>query len=163
MDYAKRFYALHLENRRRLGLPAPPWRFFRLVAEIMGACGGFEVWLASAGGRDLGSVVLLKDRDSRALQMERAHRRRASGTMQLLFGEICERYAGEFETFDLGRTDAANDGLSRFKREMGATRRAAPLCFLSQRPRADQQRTSNRVRPARWPRFGGACRRPRRA
>ena len=77
-DYARRFYRLHLENRRRLGLPAPPWRFFRLVAEILGAAGRFEVWLADADGRELGGVVLLKDRATLHCKWSaRAYRRRA--------------------------------------------------------------------------------------
>lgn len=133
-DYAKRFYALHLENRRRLGLPAPPWRFFRLVTEVMGACGAFEVWLASAGGRDLGSVVLLKDRDRLHCKWSARSNDAPAGTMQLLFGGVCERYAGEFETLDLGRTDTANDGLSRFKREMGAKPAPLPYAFYPTAP-----------------------------
>jgi len=133
-DYARRFYLLHLDNRRRLGLPAPPWRFFRLVAEIVGACGGFEVWLASTGGRDLGSVVLLKDRDRLHCKWSARGDNAPAGTMQLLFRGVCERYAGEFETLDLGRTDAANDGLSRFKREMGAAPAPLPYAFYPHAP-----------------------------
>jgi hypothetical protein len=133
-DYAKRFYALHLENRRRLGLPAPPWRFFRSAAEVMGGCGSFEVWLASGGGRDLGSVVLLKDRDRLHCKWSARTGDAPAGTMQLLFWEICARYAGEFETLDLGRTDDANDGLSRFKREMGAAPAPLPYAFYPNAP-----------------------------
>jgi len=134
-DYARRFYRLHLENRRRLGLPAPPWRFFRLVAEILGAAGRFEVWLADADGRELGGVVLLKDRATLHCKWSARATTAPAGTMQLLFADICAHYAGSFATLDLGRTDINNDGLSRFKREMGAAPAPLPYAFFPRAPR----------------------------
>jgi Acetyltransferase (GNAT) domain len=133
-QYAERFYALHLENRRRLGLPAPPWRFFRLVAEVMGGCGRFEVWLASAGGRDLGGVVLLKDRAIAHCKWSARAGNAPSGAMQLLFWSVCTNYAGAFDTLDLGRTDIRNEGLSRFKREIGAAPAPLPYAFYPDPP-----------------------------
>jgi hypothetical protein len=119
-DYVRRFYLQHLENRRRFGLPAQPWRFFRLIADIMGPNGDLEVWIASVGGRDVGSVVLLKDGPTLYCKWTARVAQTPTGTMQLLFWKICESYAGRFETFDLGRTDARNDGLASFKRYLGA-------------------------------------------
>ncbi|HEV3112671.1 MAG TPA: GNAT family N-acetyltransferase [Candidatus Binataceae bacterium] len=128
-DYASRFYLQHLENRRRFGLPAQPWRFFRRVAEIMGEGGNFEVWLATAGGRDVGSVVLLKDRATLYCKWTARAPDAPTGAMQLLFWSICEQYAGAFDTFDLGRTDARNDGLASFKRYLGANPAPLPYSF----------------------------------
>ena len=78
-DYARRFYRLHLENRRRLGLPAPPWRFFRLVAEILGASGRFEVWLARRRWPRTGQRRLAEAPRHASLQVERARRDGAGG------------------------------------------------------------------------------------
>ncbi|HEY2107179.1 MAG TPA: GNAT family N-acetyltransferase [Candidatus Binataceae bacterium] len=129
LEYASRFYLQHLENRRRFGLPAQPWRFFRRVAEVMGESGNFEVWLATAGGREVGSVVLLKDRTTLYCKWTARAADAPTGAMQLLFWSICEQYAGAFHTFDLGRTDARNDGLASFKRYLGAQPIPLPYSF----------------------------------
>jgi hypothetical protein len=148
LDYARRFYLQHLENRRRFGLPAQPWRFFRLVAEIMGIGGNFEVWLANAGGRDVGSVVLLKNRATLYCKWTARAADAPTGTMQLLFWTICERYAGAFDTFDLGRTDARNDGLASFKRYLGAKPDPLPYAFY---PDARAHMSAERLTgPAVW-------------
>jgi hypothetical protein len=34
-DYLRRFYRMHLLTRRRFGLPAQPWLFFKLLQEII--------------------------------------------------------------------------------------------------------------------------------
>jgi hypothetical protein len=134
MELVRCFYRLHLENRRRLGLPAPPWRFFRLAVEIIGASGRLEVWLASSAGRALGSVVLIKDRDTLHCKWSARAAAAPVGTMQLLFSRVCANYAGTFATLDLGRTDTHNQGLGRFKREMGATPTPLPYAFFPQAP-----------------------------
>jgi hypothetical protein len=130
VEYASRFYLLHLENRRRFGLPAQPWRFFRRVAEVMGEDGMFEVWIASAAGRDVASVVLIKDRETLYCKWTARAADAPTGSMQLLFWSICERYAGEFDIFDLGRTDSRNDGLASFKRYLGAHPSPLPYSFF---------------------------------
>jgi hypothetical protein len=129
LDHARRFYLLHAENRRRLGLPAQPWRFFRLVTEIIGASGGFEVWIATVGEDAVGSVVLIKHRSTLYCKWTARVAQAPTGTMQFLFWSICQHYAGAFETFDLGKTDARNDGLSSFKRHLGAQSLPLPYAF----------------------------------
>jgi Acetyltransferase (GNAT) domain len=129
LDYARRFYLHHLENRRRFGLPAQPWRFFRWVAEILGECGNFEVWLATVGGREVCGVVLIKDRTTLYCKWTARAADAPTGAMQLLFWSICEQYAGAFDTFDLGRTDARNDGLASFKHYLGANPAPLPYSF----------------------------------
>jgi len=127
--HAKRFYLLHLETRRRLGLPAPPWRFFRLVQEIFSERDRFEVYLAAADGKDVAAAVLLKDGSRLHCKWSARCANPPLGATHLLFSQFCEQYAGSFGTLDLGRTDVRNQGLNRFKRELGAVSNPLPYAF----------------------------------
>ncbi|HTY54085.1 MAG TPA: GNAT family N-acetyltransferase [Candidatus Binataceae bacterium] len=134
LAHAKRFYALHLETRQRLGLPAPPWRFFRLVQETFAASGRFEVYLATLGERDVAGVVLLKDGSRLHCKWSARSAAPPTGATHLLFWNVCRRYAEELDTFDLGRTDFRNEGLARFKRELGAIASPLPYAFYPKIP-----------------------------
>ena len=134
LSHAKRFYALHLETRQRLGLPAPPWRFLHQVQQIFGRDDRFEVYLATVGGQDLAGAVLLKDGDRLHCKWSARRADAPIGATHLLFWSFCERYAGEFATLDLGRTDVRNEGLSRYKREIGAVASPLPYAFYPKMP-----------------------------
>jgi len=133
-SHAKRFYALHLETRQRLGLPAPPWRFLRHVQDIFSNGDRFEVCLATVGGRDVAGAVLLKDDERLHCKWSARRADMPAGATHLLFSNFCERYAGEFAMLDLGRTDVRNEGLSRYKRELGAVAIPLPYAFYPDAP-----------------------------
>src|SRR5262249_7866344 len=50
LEDVRRFYALHLTTRRRLGVPPRPFRYFKLFWEIFSAVEGLEIWIASHHG-----------------------------------------------------------------------------------------------------------------
>jgi lipid II:glycine glycyltransferase (peptidoglycan interpeptide bridge formation enzyme) len=117
----KEFYKLHLQTRRRQGVPIQPWNFFQLLGEEL-----FK--------RDLG-FVLLAYKDEQCI---------AGGvflnwnkTLTYKFGASLPEYQAwrpnnllfwsairwgcenGFKIFDLGRTDLENKGLIRFKKGWG--------------------------------------------
>jgi CelD/BcsL family acetyltransferase involved in cellulose biosynthesis len=124
-DLVGTFYDLHLQTRRRLGVPVQPRRFFELlwyrmlepghgfvlVAELEGAPVAAGVFLAHNG------TVIYKfgASDEGSLRVRPNH--------LLIWHAIqraCER--GD-RTFDFGRSDLGNAGLRSFKTAWGASER----------------------------------------
>jgi hypothetical protein len=126
-SFVNRFYRLQLETRRRLGMPSQPPRFFKLAREIFAPSGCFQVWLVSERGHDIAGAVHL--RDGGVVYRKWAGRRLDghSSAPPLLFWREIESLAGNALVFDLGRADIRNQGLTRSKRETGAT--AIPLRY----------------------------------
>lgn len=119
-DALDAFYALHLQTRRRLGVPTQPKSFIRAFTGIFDAGLGF-VGLASHGDRPVAAAVFLRNprgllykygaSDEAALQLR---------PNNVLFADVI-RWACEegLESLDLGRTDAGQEGLASFKRSWG--------------------------------------------
>lgn len=131
----RRFYAIQLETRRRLGVPPQPLRFFSLVREVFAQSHGLEVWLASCAGRDQAAVVLLRDGPTLYAKWSARAIESAAGASHLLFFSILEHHADKAASLDLGRTDARNTGLARFKAEMGAAPAPLPYSYFPRTPR----------------------------
>lgn len=141
----RRFYRLQLETRRRLGVPPQPWRFFAQVHEVFAALGALEVWIATRDGRDLAGVVVLRDRDQLYAKWSARTSHGADGASHLVFFSMLERYAGNAALLDLGRTDARNAGLMRFKEEMGAASAALPYSYFPRAPRRPSAEETDRA------------------
>lgn len=133
--HLERFYALHLQARRRLGLPAQPARFFKLLGELFAPAELLEVWIASHGSRDAAALVMLRDGDRLYYKWGARASAGMAGASQLLFWSVLEEFAGRLRLLDLGRTDTRNLGLSRFKHELGGRPVALPYSFFPHQPR----------------------------
>ena len=131
----RRFYAIQLETRRRLGVPPQPLRFFSLVREVFARTHGLEIWLASSAGRDQAAVVVLRDGATLYAKWSARAAESAAGASHLLFFSILEHHAGKAASLDLGRTDVRNTGLARFKAEMGAVAMPLPYSYFPRTPR----------------------------
>jgi hypothetical protein len=131
----RRFYAIQLETRRRLGVPPQPLRFFSLVREVFAQTHGLEIWLASSAGRDQAAVVVLRDGPTLYAKWSARAVESAAGASHLLFFSILEHHAGKAASLDLGRTDVRNTGLARFKAEMGAVAMPLPYSYFPRTPR----------------------------
>lgn len=66
--------------------------------------------------------------------MGRAPSPAPAGINHLLFWSLIEEFAGKAASLDLGRADIRNEGLSRFKRELGATSEPLPYAFFPKGP-----------------------------
>jgi Acetyltransferase (GNAT) domain len=134
-ELLKRFYSMQLQSRRRLGLPPQPWRFFKCVQEIFGAEGNLEVWIARIKGEDVASLVFLRDGEVMHYKWGARRPDDQSCANHLLFWSAVEEFSGEVRMLDLGRTDVRNQGLMRFKRELGASLTPLPSAFYPHAPR----------------------------
>lgn len=128
-DLVDAFYGLHVETRRRLGVPVQPRRFFRLLWRSVVEPGLGFVLLAEHGERTLAGAVFL------AWNGTIAYKYGASDPKwlglrpnEVLFRDVIEwACANGYRTLDFGRTDADAAGLRRFKLGWGCEE--APLLY----------------------------------
>jgi CelD/BcsL family acetyltransferase involved in cellulose biosynthesis len=128
-DLVGTYYRLHVQTRRRQGVPAQPRRYFQLLWERMLEPGHGFLLIARHGGQAVaGAVYLLGGRtvtykygasDDRSWSLRPNH-----AVMAAAIDWAAER---GYTTFDFGRTDLDNPGLMRFKESWGA--RARPLHY----------------------------------
>jgi hypothetical protein len=135
LDLLQRFYGLQLLSRRRLGLPPQPWRFFKLVREGFAPTDNFEVWIAKENGKDVASAVFLHDGFEVHYKWGARRSNTPSSANHLLFWNAIEEFATRAKVLDLGRTDIRNQGLMRFKGELGANPHPLPSSFYPQAPK----------------------------
>jgi CelD/BcsL family acetyltransferase involved in cellulose biosynthesis len=117
------FYRLHVETRRRHGVPPQPYRFFaNIYRQIIGARRGFVV-LANAGAQCIAAVMFFEF-NSMAIYKFSATDARAQHlcpTNLAIWEAICVLAANGCKLLHFGRTDLANEGLRRFKLAWGTT------------------------------------------
>lgn len=130
----KRFYELAQVTRRRLGVPAQPWRFFRAVFDSYAPSGDLEVWTLSQKGKALVGMVMLLEGDELHYKWSARLDPTPSGATHRLLQAVLEKHAQRFRYMDVGRTDVRNIGLSRFKKELGARPLPLPYSFLPSAP-----------------------------
>lgn len=126
------YYALHLQTRRRLGVPVQPRRFFRMLWRHMLEPGFGHLLLASANGVDVAGAVFLYAGGT-VVYKYGASDARAWGLRpnNLLFAEAI-RWSAEtgYASFDFGRSDFADRGLRSFKLGWGAVERSLVYATL---------------------------------
>jgi CelD/BcsL family acetyltransferase involved in cellulose biosynthesis len=127
------FYALHLETRRRLGVPTQPKGFIRRFEELFDAGLGF-VALVLDGSEPIAAAVFLTHNGTATYKYGASD----AGSLgkrpnNLLFAEVI-RWACEtgFQTLDFGRTDLDNEGLRSFKRSWGAQEESLSYTYLGE-------------------------------
>jgi hypothetical protein len=135
IGYVERFYALQLESRRVFGLPPQPWQFFKLTQQIFGRNGSLAVWIASQNGIDVSSAIFIRDRDVAYYKWGARLPGHQSGANHLLFWNAIEQLVSQrARAIDLGRADIRNQGLTRFKKELGAIAEPLPYSFYPRVP-----------------------------
>jgi hypothetical protein len=127
------FFRLQLLNRRRLGLPAQPLGFFRMVHEVFAKLDSIEIWFAWHQGKRIAAVVVLRDGDVLHAKWS-ARTAGPDGASHLVFMSIAEHHALKARIMDFGRTDSRNRGLARFKRQLGATPHDLPYSYFPEMP-----------------------------
>jgi len=131
------FFALHVDTRRRLGVPTQPRRFIRRFERLFEHGLGF-VQLVELEGRPIAAAVFLtyngtviyKYGASDAAELGKRPN-------NLLFMEAI-RFGCEtgHRVLDFGRTDLENEGLRAFKRSWGAEEVPLSYTFLADEPPA---------------------------
>jgi CelD/BcsL family acetyltransferase involved in cellulose biosynthesis len=146
-DITDIFYKLHAGNRRRLGVPVQPSRFFRMLWDSMIGPGLGVAFIAEVAGRPVASHVCLAWNgtmtDKYAASDEAAWSLRPNHL--IIWHALQAACEIGCQSFDFGRTDARNEGLRVFKKTLGAVEEplvygvlgaepepaAAPLCMMS--------------------------------
>jgi CelD/BcsL family acetyltransferase involved in cellulose biosynthesis len=128
-DLVELFYGLHLDTRRRLGVPVQPRRFFELLWERMLAAGlGFLI-TARLDGNPVASAVFLSANGRVTYKFSAFDRRYGNlpGTHAVLWQAIQDSCEEGARVLDLGRTETGNEGLRTFKLGWGGNEQ--PLVY----------------------------------
>jgi CelD/BcsL family acetyltransferase involved in cellulose biosynthesis len=145
------FYALHLDTRRRLGVPVQPRRFFRLLWEELVAAGLGFVLIVEAGSKPVAGAVFLSWNGNTiykfgASDPEAWHAR----PNNLLFWHAIRRAIERRDrSLDFGRSELDQAGLRVFKAGWGAEEE--PLVYshvAEQAPGLAVRRASELLAPA---------------
>jgi CelD/BcsL family acetyltransferase involved in cellulose biosynthesis len=146
-DLTTAFYGLHLETRRRQGVPVQPRRFFELLWRRLIEPGlGFAL-LADLGGRPVAGAVFL-DWNGTVIYKYAASdetQRWARPNHLVLWEGIRRSHDAGAHTMDFGRSDSTNEGLRKFKAGWGAEE--APLVYstFADSPPARRAQRSHRL------------------
>jgi len=135
VQYLRRFYRLHLDTRRRLGVPPRPFRYFKLLHQIFSPTGALSVWIAHLRDSDLAGLVMLQDGDALYAKMNARSLDCPNGANHLMFVSAMDEFAGRVRRWDLGRVDIRNRGLRDFKKRLGATPTPLPYAYFPRAPR----------------------------
>jgi CelD/BcsL family acetyltransferase involved in cellulose biosynthesis len=144
------FYGLHVETRRRLGVPVQPRRFFRLLwEELIAADLGF-VLIAYAGSKPVAGGVFLTLHGNIIYKFGASDAQAWSARPNnLLFWHAIRRGIETGATsLDFGRTDLVQDGLRSFKAGWGTREEPLVYSYLPERPRDSVRRVSSVLAPA---------------
>ena len=115
------FYHLYAKTRKRLGLPALPYRFFKSLWAVFHATNNVRLLLAENNERVIAGLIIFvyKDRCSaESLGSDIAYRD-ASPDHFLFWQAIQMAHNEGLKIFDFGRTAAANESLMVFKNRWG--------------------------------------------
>ncbi len=135
IDFVRRFHVLHVDTRRRLGLPPRPFAHLHNLHRIFRLHDAIEVRIATHRGKDLAALLILRDGDVVYAKMNARCSDCPSGANHLLFADALDDYAGRVRTLDLGRVDIRNRGLVEFKRRLGAVSTPLPYAYFPRAPR----------------------------
>jgi hypothetical protein len=127
----REFYKLHLESRKRQGVPIQPWRFFENLKEMVLDEGLGQIWLARMGREYVSGVIYLywNQTITYKLAATSIKGRQLFAGDYLIYEAIkwgCER---GYKTLDWGKSEQANTGLRQYKRHWGAAE--IPLTYLT--------------------------------
>ncbi len=131
-DVTEAFYRLHVDVRRRLGLPVQPRRFFRLLWSRMIQPGLGRVLLADVGKETVAGAVFLHWNRSVVYKYGASDPRHwPVRPNNLLFWEAI-KWACEngYERLDFGKTDLDSPSLRRFKLGWAAQERPLEYTLL---------------------------------
>ncbi len=130
------FYALHLQTRRRLGVPIQPRRFFRLLLERVIAPGLGFILVAYHGNDPAAAAVFCAWNSTLVCKYSaRSDRFVNSDAIHLIFWTAI-RWACEngYRTFDLGRSSVEQAQLRSFKTGWTAHEQPLPYSWIAPAP-----------------------------
>ena len=129
----KKFYSLHLQSRRRQGVPIQPWKFFELLGKNLIEPGLGFLLLAYHEEQCIAGAVYLHWQETLTYKYgaslpDALHLR----PNNLIMWEAIEWGCNNgFNKLDMGKTDLSNEGLRTFKIRWGAREYLLPYTNLA--------------------------------
>lgn len=123
------FYRLYSLTRKRLGLPALPFSFFKAIYDLYGPTGNAHFFLLNYQQRPVASLLLLSYRgrwSAEALGWDTNYKL-LSPSVVIYWEAIKFAQAAGGKIFDFGRTSVENKGLLTFKRHWGTQEVQIPI------------------------------------
>ena len=134
IEHLRMYYELQLETRRRHGVPAQPWRFFKCLAHSLFEPGLGFVLLAYKDDECLAGIVFLHWQ--KTITAKYAASRTDSWKLRpnnlLFWSGIQWGCENGYTMFDFGRTEKTDSGLRRYKKGWGAVERPLVYSMLSE-------------------------------
>jgi CelD/BcsL family acetyltransferase involved in cellulose biosynthesis len=143
-DLTHRFYALHLQTRRRHGMPIQPRRFFEAQWRHVLEPGAGHVLLAYADGKPVGGAVFLDGNSTLTYKYgasDDAYWKYRPNHL-VLWHAMRAAIADGYAIFDLGRSDLPDQGLREFK--SGWAGEEQPLRYTTMSETTPQEDSSGR-------------------
>ncbi len=130
------FYDLHIQTRRRQGVPVQPMRFFRILWERLISQGLGFVLLAYHERQLLAGAIFLHYNKTITYKFGASYAGYWKFRPNDLIFWYAIRWACEngYQVFDWGRTDLENDGLRNFKRGWGSEERLLHYTIFADKP-----------------------------
>jgi lipid II:glycine glycyltransferase (peptidoglycan interpeptide bridge formation enzyme) len=150
-DLTQTFYELHLETRRRLGVPIQPRRYFELLWERILAPGRGFVLLAHWNAIPIAGAVFLTWNGTVTYKYSASRQEfwKLRPNNSIIWNAIKWGCENGFHTFDFGRTEPENAGLRSFKAGWGTTEEPLSSSAFSGSP--PTQAISRAAEMLRWP------------
>jgi lipid II:glycine glycyltransferase (peptidoglycan interpeptide bridge formation enzyme) len=130
------FYALHLQTRRRLGVPVQPKRFLDILWKRVLEPGLGFVVLAFAGKQPIAGALFLSWNRNLVYKFGASDPRywEVRPNNLVMWTAIDWACQHGYRLLDLGRTDLGNQGLRDFKSRWGAVEVPLVYSYLAARP-----------------------------
>ncbi len=135
-EHLRLFFRLHLETRRRKGIPVQPLRFFELLWRKTIQKGLGFILLAYLDESCIAAGLFLHWHQTLTFKYVASSidRRKLRPNNLLYWTAIRWGCENGYTLFDMGKTDLGNSGLRRFKRGWGATEMSLTYSVLSEKP-----------------------------
>jgi hypothetical protein len=126
-ELLKSFYSMFVATRRRHHIPPIPCSWFRNLAEYLNDA--IQIRIAYKGQKPIAAILTLRFRDTLYYKYGCSDTRfkRFGATPWLLWRALIEGKSAGSTTFDLGRTEAKNEGLLAFKERWASA--CTPLSY----------------------------------
>jgi hypothetical protein len=131
MKYLERYYQLHLETRKRQGVPVQPWGFFKALREEILEPGMGNIWLGMKEGKAVAGLLTLNWNKTFIYKYSANNEigRQTFASYSVLWEAIQWANSQGYTRLDFGRSDISNEGLRRYKNQWGSEE--VPLIYSS--------------------------------
>jgi lipid II:glycine glycyltransferase (peptidoglycan interpeptide bridge formation enzyme) len=129
-SHLEAFYHLHLMTRKKQGVPAQPFRFFKNLSNAFTPKEMLTLLLARYQGKFIAGIIIMWFKETAYFQFGASNDNfvHLRANQWLMWEAIQQAQKRGCRRFDFGRTSSANEGLMQYKRRWGTHK--TPLNYL---------------------------------